>query len=58
MTFDGGRGIKIWLWGGRDLSRWEWRGDEQMFDQWGEDSPIPPVQKTLDLLVISYKILH
>ena len=50
--------IRIWLWreeiflGG---GGWE---DEHIFDRLEEDSPIPPVEQTLDLLVISYKILH
>ena len=54
-----GGGDKNLVVGGRDFSRWEGGGGvEQIFDRWGEDSPIPPVEKTLDLLVISYKILH
>ena len=52
-----GGGIKIWLWG-EGIFLGGSGGDDQIFDRWGEDSPLPLVEKTLDLLVISYKILH
>lgn len=51
-------GIKIWLWGEGIFLGGSGGGDEQIFDRWGEDFTISPVEKTLDLLVISYKILH
>ena len=49
----GGGGVGKFLAGGGGGG-----GGERICDRWGEDSPIPPVEKTLDLLVISYKILH